>query len=378
VRSFFGRTIRAFSLVAALAGAGLEAQTLELRWGATAQLPSPTDSNSPGHWWNGSFVLFNAMGTPYRSQGADQYSLANSAEVAFGPGQPAPLWIEATWIDADGTLYAWYHHEPDDVCPGGNLTAPKIGALVSHDNGVSFQDLGFVLESGDPIDCSAQNGYFAGGNGDFTVIPDAANQYFYFVYSNYGGDDSTEGIAVARMAFGDRLNPVGTVWKYSSGGFTEPGIGGHVTPVMPANVSRSSPNTDAYWGPSVHWNTALNEYVMLLNHSCCSPYFPQEGVYLSVNPDISDASGWSQPEKILDPHAWYPQVLGEGPGETDKVAGEYSRLYVDGMSYLELAVSNDPPPTESDPDPQLIRISPRVNLRLPPPAPPSQTAPRSF
>ena len=353
----------------------VQAQTLVLRWAPTAQLPTPTDSNSPGHWWNGNFVLFNAMGTPYRSQGADQFTLANTSNVAFNSGQPFPLWIEATWVDDDGTLFAWYHHEPDNVCPGSDLTAPKIGAMVSYDNGLSFQDLGFVLESGDPIDCSAQNGYFAGGNGDFTVLVDANRQYFYFLYSNYGGGTAREGIAVARMAFGDRMNPVGAVWKYFNGGYTERGIGGHVTPAIPVKVDWSSPSTDAFWGPSVHWNSALNQYVMLLNHSCCSQNFPQEGIYVSVNPDISDPTGWSQPAKMLDQHQWYPQVIGEGPGETDKVAGLYSRLYVDGMSFFEMTVSNDPPPSSdsdsgsgSDADSgsgsQLIRLSPRVNLRI--------------
>ena len=276
----------AIPIVVAMVAVKLAAQTIDIEPAPALQLPSPTDSNSPSHWWNGSFVLFNAMGAPYRSQGADQFSLGNQVEVAFGDGQPFPLWIEATWVDDDGTLFAWYHHEPDGVCPDSWLTAPQIGAMVSYDNGLSFQDLGFVLESGDPIDCDAQNGYFAGGNGDFSVIADASHSYFYVLYSNYGGDVSTQGVAVARMNFNDRFNPSGAVWKYYNGGFTEPGLGGRVTPTFPANVSWVSANTDAFWGPSVHWNTALNQFVVLLNHSCCSSGWPQEGIYLSTNPDV--------------------------------------------------------------------------------------------
>src|SRR5690242_4382564 len=92
-------------------------QTIEIRPAPLLQLPSPTDSNSPAHWWNGNIVLFNAMGTPYRSEGTNQFSLTGSTEVLFGDGQPYPVWIEATFIDNDGTLFAWYHHEPGDVCP---------------------------------------------------------------------------------------------------------------------------------------------------------------------------------------------------------------------------------------------------------------------
>jgi hypothetical protein len=348
VRSFSHR-LNGVVLTALFFAQVLHAQTFQLRPAPSVQLPSPTDSNSPGHWWNGSFVLFNAESAPFRSQGADQFSLGNTTPVGFGSDQPWPLWIEATWVDGDGTLFAWYHHEPGGLCPDNYLTAPKIGAMVSYDNGYSFQDLGFVLESGDPIDCTAQNGYFAGGNGDFSVIPDPTHSYFYFLFSNYGGDASTEGIAVARMDFNARFNPSGSVWKYYNGAFSEPGIGGQVSPIFPANVEWSSPNADAFWGPSIHWNTVLNQYVMLLNHSCCWPGWPQEGIYVSTIPDLSDPAGWSAPIKIVDGGWWYPQVIGEDPGGTDKLAGAVSRFYMYGVSDWELVVggpivSNSPIP----------------------------------
>ena len=319
------------------------AQNIEIRPAATVQLPSATDSNSPAHWWNGSLTLFNSYGWPYRSQGADQFSLSGALGVGFGRNQPSPLWIEATWIDDDGTLFAWYHFEPGGICPGGHLTAPKIGAMVSYDNGYTFQDLGFVLESGNAVDCGAQNGYFAGGNGDFSVITDPDRNYFYFLFSNYGGDASTEGVAVARMDFNWRYFPRGSVQKFYNGSFSEPGIGGLVAPVFPAAVSWSSANTDAFWGPSIHWNTTLNQFVVLLNHSCCSPDWPQEGIYLSLIPDLSNPSGWTVPVKILDGGDWYPQVIGEDPGGTDKLAGPVSRLYMYGVSNWELVITGASP-----------------------------------
>jgi hypothetical protein len=327
-------------------------------------LPSPIDSNSPGHWWQGQFVLFNAMGDPYRSEGADQFHLGTPAPVTVTSAQPMSMWIESTWMDDDGTLFAWYHHEPGGVCADNYLTAPKIGAMVSYDNGFSFQDLGIVLESGDPADCGSKNGYFAGGNGDFTVVLDQAHRYFYFLYSNYGGDVSSQGVALARMPFEARLNPVGAVKKYYAGGFTEPGSGGRVSPIFPAKVSWSQADTDSFWGPSVHWNTALNKYVMLLNHSCCSPGWPQEGIYLTTNPDLSDPSGWSAPVRVLNAFGWYPQVLGEGPGESDKVAGAVSRLYIGGWSWAELVVTNEDPTPPTDPGSEGI-AAPTVVQHLP-------------
>lgn len=91
----------------------------------------------------------------------------------------------AVWQDIDGRLFAWYHHEPGGVCD--SLTAPQIGALVSTDGGRTFNDLGIVLSSGYPNDCASRNGYFAGGHGDFSVILDREQQYFYFLFGNYSG-----------------------------------------------------------------------------------------------------------------------------------------------------------------------------------------------
>jgi hypothetical protein len=81
-------------------------------------------------------------------------------------------------VDGDGTIYGWYHNEPGGICSGGKLTAPRIGAVVSYDGGDTFFDLGLVLSSGDPPDCNAKNGFFAGGHGDFSVILDRDQAYF--------------------------------------------------------------------------------------------------------------------------------------------------------------------------------------------------------
>ncbi|MGQ9919529.1 MAG: hypothetical protein ACUVS7_19205, partial [Bryobacteraceae bacterium] len=83
------------------------------------------------------------------------------------------------------------------------------------------------------------------------------------------------------------------VYKYYNGGWEEPGLGGRLTPIFPAVVPWNRENTDAFWGPSVHWNTALNRYVALMSHACCKPGWPQEGIYISFNPDLSDPAGWT-------------------------------------------------------------------------------------
>ena len=320
-------------VLAFLAAGSMVAQTVTLQPARTVTLPSAVDSNSPAFWQNDVLSLYNSTGLgPVRSTGSNQFHLEQSQAVRLGPSTHRPYWIEATWTDADGTIFAWYHHEPAGVCGAIRLTAPQIGALVSYDGGNSFLDLGIVLESGYPIDCYSQNGFFAGGNGDFSVMLGRNQKYFYFLFSNYAGPQEAQGVAIARMPADRRYTPVGAVEKYFNGRWRQPGLGGRVTAIFPANVVWSQPDADAFWGPSVHWNSYLGKFVMLLNHSCCSPGWPQEGVYVSFNTALADPAGWTKPVKILDSVPWYPQVIGRGPDGTDKLAGHTARLYVGGVS----------------------------------------------
>jgi hypothetical protein len=199
------------------------------------------------------------------------------------------------------------------------------------------------MESGYPVDCASQNGYFAGGHGDFTVLLDAARRYFYFYFGNYSGPDSAQGIAVARMAYTDRANPVGRVWKFYQGSWREPGLKGQVSAILPARVSWNHADADAFWGPSLHWNTFLEQYVMLLNQSCCEPGWPSGGIYVSFNRSLSNAGGWTAPQKIFTPDSndqHYPQVIGIEPGGTDKVAGRIARFFLGGESRWEILFSH--------------------------------------
>jgi hypothetical protein len=342
--------------VCLLAAAPLSlAQRAEIRSAPTRKMPAQVDSNSPAFWRDGAVHLFNSIGSSVMSQGNDQFSLAAPQSVHVTSDTHFPMWIEAVWQDSDGTLYAWYHHEPVGLCPNSKLTAPEIGALVSTDGGKSFTDLGIVLSAPDPIDCSAKNGFFGGGHGDFSVIPDREGAHLYFLFDNYGGDVSTQGVAIARMSLDYRADPVGAVWKYYNGDWTQPGLGGHLSPIFPATVAWQKSNADSFWGPSIHWNTFLESYVILMNHSCCAPNWPQEGIYVTFNPDLSNPSGWSPPGKILGKvdydAGFYPQVLGINPGETDTLAGPIARLYVHGRSDWEILFWKDTPPPYTDPDP---------------------------
>ena len=198
------------------------------------------------------------------------------------------------------------------------------------------------MKSGDDLNCDARNGYFAGGHGDFSVVPDRDHEYFYFIFSNYAGAADEQGVAVARMAYEDRFGPAGAVRKFRDNEWNEPGLGGHVTAIYPATKSWEFEDADAFWGPSVHWNTYLEQYVMLMNHACCGEGWPQEGIYVSYVSDLGAPWNWGRPEKLLDGEnigfraGFYPQVMGLEEGGTDSVSGWYARLYIQGISRWEI------------------------------------------
>jgi hypothetical protein len=338
------RGLARYVAVLMVVGTGwLAGQGVKLVPAERVELPTHIDGNSSAYWTEEGLRLFTSIGQPLMtSLGPNQFGPWESEPVNVDQQEHIPLWMEAAHRDEDGTVFGWYHHELNGVCGGESLAMPKIGAVVSFDGGRTIIDLGIVLEAGQAPDCQTKNEYFAGGHGDLSVVLDRNREYFYFYFTNYSGPDEEQGIVTARLAYADRYAPAGAVWKYHEGEWVEPGLGGKTTPIFPAKVNWQREDTDSYWGPAVHWNTHLEQYVMLLNRSCCGPDFPQEGIYLSMNGDPAVPEGWWGPSKLMDSAeigygpGFYPQVMGLQWGETDTLAGERARLYIHGISDWEI------------------------------------------
>ena len=307
--------------------------------------PGDTDCNSPLHWDGGIVYLFNSSGHPWRSSGPNLFHLDQSyVRCEYNNTTNGGRWIECTWKEPNGPLYGWYHFEPTGLIPGTGLTAPRIGAARSIDNGATWEDLGVVLEAPPgTLNRATRNFYFAGGNGDFSILLDSRHRYLYFFISTYAGPPSAQGVSLARMEWAQRGAPVGKVWKWHNHKWNEPGLGGRVSPIFPVRTDWHRADADAFWGPSVHYNHYLGQYVMLLNRAI-DKYWTQEGIYVSFNSNLADPLGWSPPAKILGglrPNQWYPQVVGLDAArrETDKLAGRTARLFARGESRWEILFS---------------------------------------
>jgi hypothetical protein len=194
---------------------------------------------------------------------------------------------------------------------------------------------------------------------------DATSTNLYLFFSQYQSQAAAQGVAVARMLWADRDCPVGRidVWKQGAweparaswGAPTEEGprMNGRTlkwdypvgTPLVAAAQAwhDSDALVDAFWGPSVHWNQSIQQYVMLLNRAKDENY-AQDGIYISFAPRLDDPRLWSPPQRLLTGGKWYPQVIGltEGRG-TDKSAGTVARLFVSGRSEWFINFSRQAP-----------------------------------
>ena len=232
--------------------------------------PWGVDGNSPAERTaTGGLLIFNSLQYPWRSEGANLFAMQESERVVIRDREALEggLWLEATYRDADGTLFGWVHNEVDPNCENEFLKVPQIRQMISHDDGRTWEDVGLLLAApSNTYRCDTANMYFAGGNGDLSVCFDQASGYFYFYYTTYSREFSEQGIGSARLKYSDRFNPSGKVWRWNGGGWNEPGIGGHGAVIFPPASDWHFTDADAYWGPAVHYNTYLRQYVMLLNH----------------------------------------------------------------------------------------------------------------
>jgi hypothetical protein len=317
--------------------------------------PNPTDSNSPAIWDGGAFYLFNSSsGAPRRSRGTRIDDVADTnpggESASYTDADGSGRWLEAVIRDDDsGALYGWYHEEIATPCPQGLRLWPRIGAVVSDDDGETWDDLGTVLSPRDgTITCDTDHPITNGGIGDFSVIadnlnPDDPGHYVYFIFSSYGGDLIEQGISFARMMWADRDQPLdpfsgeSRVLKWDGNDWAASGIGGRSVAAFhdAQQVSWTSSRNNGYWGPSVHWNVDLHKYIVLMSRSKGGNYEP-DGIYMTHTETLDDPRAWALPKLIVSPsenQGWYPQVIGDAAIQgTDKRAGAQARYFDAGRS----------------------------------------------
>ncbi|MGE3579316.1 MAG: hypothetical protein AB7I25_12735 [Vicinamibacterales bacterium] len=329
--------------------------TATLTGAAMVSLPGTVDSNSPvlRDMVRGQlrlFVMTSASGQPAVSSGTGLTRMATPQPVRFTAHPGDGVWMESVVQDEGGAWYGFYHQErPVAGCGRPGMVRPRVGAARSTTRGLTWEDLGPVIEAPPGSDvCDSPNQYFVGGVGDLSAILDEDKQYLYLFFSQYGRVAAAQGVGVARMPWAARDRPQGELdaWVQeawvplarlddASGSSGEPAWRFRsATPlVRPARPWHDRDRVDdGFWGPAVHWNTAVGQYVMLLNRTADNA-FSQEGVYVSFARSLDTPSLWTAPTRLLKGGTWYPQVVGDDPRTgTDTRAGATARFFMGGVS----------------------------------------------
>ena len=270
----------------------------------SVEFTGEVDSNSPV--WKTlidgepTVVVFTSWGgTPHRASGPSLADLSPATPVTLSGMPDGGIWIEAVIAADDGTLYGFYHNERAPLrCRSMTRTAPRIGALRSTDAGVTWTNLGILIQASSlTFDCNTLNTYIVGGVGDFSATLDSESRYVYLYFSQYGESAQEQGVVAARFLWTDRDAPVGKTEIWTAGGWVRPrprtgdllfsgfDEGGLIwgmpqpTAIFPTVEPFHDGDTkvDAFWGPSIHWNTYLERYVMLVNKAK-DESFGEEGV----------------------------------------------------------------------------------------------------
>lgn len=294
-----------------------------------------TDGNSPVIPVQDGVIAFfshyEPRGHTVRRQGASGLDFRQPALpiVIFDDPQPwVGKWIEGVWRDPSGRLRGWYHAE-EPACGERRLFVPHIGELVSDDEGRRWYGCREVLRPAS-FDCSWRNGFFAGGYGDLCAVPDRAAKWLYIFFTSYHTDPRAQGVTVMRVPTG-----TGEPELWSEGGWKVDRR--RPQPIWPVVRGWRHRDPDSFWGPAVHFNRALGRYVMLLNRTAHGAGdLRQEGVYVSCNATLEDPTAWSEPLRLVDGGAWYPQVIGLQPGDGDTAAGCTARFFMAGFSMWEV------------------------------------------
>ncbi|MEZ0069900.1 hypothetical protein ABIA32_005948 [Streptacidiphilus sp. MAP12-20] len=188
--------------------------------------------------------------TTWRCNNSPTGLSATSAPSGSGYSQPNYCDLVGTWVDPDtGDWYGLVHNEFTPQPFGDGLHYDAIDYAVSKDQGHTWSIKGHALTSpystkrGDTA--AFPNQTYDYGDGDQRLFVDSASGYFYVYYGSRivpkgGVGGSTGGLAhVARAPISGKM-ATGTWQKWYNGAWTQPGVGGLESNMVPA--TSTAPN----------------------------------------------------------------------------------------------------------------------------------------
>lgn len=260
-----------------------------------------------------SFLVVGGIGETFLLRG-DSYENSRIAGKVLPPGPAGSVdnqyaGISSVYVDKKRKkLVAFYHAEDGEQMPKcSNGVAGAYWSLCVAESPldrIEFTKLGRYVTADQPKKLNAweteggpREAWLIQGTGNPNVTMDADGQHllcYYIEASNRLKDQRGCQICMARAPKESAGLP-GSWEKYFKGEFSEPGLGGHDTPVVTA-----SPNAETA-DPFVIYVKPWKRYVMLMMMAVYTemngtpPAVKESGFYISTS---VDALGWTKPVKI--------------------------------------------------------------------------------
>jgi hypothetical protein len=229
----------------------------------------------------------------------------NPNYAAYGYIGGGPVFQVPEGMTGTGNLLLGYHAE----LPTDTLYAVH-GLAASWDNGFHWTDLGEVVRPNQSLSATLAPGYDEIGDGPLVLSPD--RKYFYFYFPDWpAGTVTTTNVSVARApvasvleaAFGSAHPHTVAFEKFYQGSWhLQPGIGGASTDLIP--------NAQYHGYLDVHYNSALQRYVMITSDDTNFAYYESadglnwsDGFFLGAYADPGNGTGTIAP---------YPTSVGLG------------------------------------------------------------------
>ncbi len=247
----------------------------------------------PGTYYDGKnlYLLYTSPNTNwkrYMGTGMDDLKeIEESKLIGFDcPHGDDKYWLCGLYVDEKtGIWYTTVHVEFN--YSDGNVHERHIRYATSADKGATWT-LGDTIISGDTPEFASEHPgrYESFGNADQKMYVDEASGYFYVYYMKSWIDKETNYMwktwQVARSPISEGMKP-GTWQKWYKGEWSEPGIGGHDSPLF------SPPCT----GVLVFYSTYLERYVAIGMQKDGNDGF------ISTCTDLN-IQNWETPQKFMD------------------------------------------------------------------------------
>jgi len=249
-------------------------------------------------------LMITAKDSSYIVQGPNLQQLATATKV-LGPGTAGEFdngyaGISAV-IQLGRTSYGFYHAEDRIGLPALAGGIPGFYAsigLTRSDDGVTWRKVGQVITSSQPKSWAAYPDQGDRGAAEPGAIVSKDGRYVYVYYTEHSrinrrGVD----ICIARADLSSGAPLPGSFKKYFQGSFSEPGIGGHDTPIITARGFSSANALEGH----VSYSKKADRYLMIFGIDSYQERMSGQppthsGLYAAWSKDAID---WSPPTQLV-------------------------------------------------------------------------------